>query len=967
MPGKERPRNTRQGGDPAEPVANRDPRDIEEIERLQQRIRELEIRQDERNEETESNSVVWDDGFDGEENPFGRRPPPQARSQNHGDILRSLGVRVEIPKFTGTSQLDEFIDWISTVERVFDLRDIPDNLKVKVVAIKLRKYASLWQDAFLEYHSLMQNNSSVEQFIADFDRLRMRCGVDEDEEQQLVTFVDDTTCEFDTDGEDGVAPQDEQVVYPDQGESLAVQRVLSATVDKTGDDTLWLRNNIFRTKRTTKGNVCIVIIDRGSYDNMVATTMVDRLGLSVQDHPEPYQLTWLKRECLPLMREIKHCIDFLPGASIPNKPAYRMNPKEFEELHRQVTELLAKGLIRESMSPYAVPALLVSKHGGAYHLLDQLHDTKFFSKIDLRSVYQQIRLRPGDEWKTAIKTRDGLYEWMVMPFGLSNAPSTFMGLMNHIFCDFIGRFVVVYFEDILIFSPNIQQHLQYLRDVFIVLKDQKLFANHGKCHFLITEIVFLGYLISGDGIQMDKTKVHAITSSPPPKTLHDVRSFHGLDSFYRGFIRNFSTIVAPITECLKGSSFVWTDEAQQAFDDLKIRVTSALVLALPNFHEVFQVECDASGLANGGVLSQGKRPIAFFSEKLNETRRKYSTYDKEFYAIIQNALSRSHSLLTSIHLQVYGFDVFQHLYIDDLDFASAWKGCPAPPFHKFIKHDGFLFKNNRLCVPRCSLRDAITLEYHQGGLGGHFGRDKTVGLIRDRFYWPNVVKDVSRIVELLNRPWEDVSIDFVLGLPHTQRQKDSIMVVVDRFSKMAHFVPCAKTYNASQVARLYFYEIIRLHALLGTIRNKGIWYYLKPNLPTTGPIMVPQYQKRANQHCKRVVFNEGDLVWIHLHKECFSRGRFGKLQPRGDGPFNVLKRINDNAYKIELPGHYNVFATFNVGDLTRYVPLDDDDVDVVDSRSSPFLDREDDVDPSLATNTFGFLHSDPFDILGANP
>ncbi|GJR24495.1 reverse transcriptase domain-containing protein [Tanacetum coccineum] len=228
MPGRGRPRNTRQGGDPAEQVANRDPRDIKEIERLQQRIRELELQEDERNEETESNSAVWDDGFEGEENPFCRRPPPQARSQNRGDILRSLGVRVEILEFMGTTQPDEFIDWISTVERVFDLRDIPENLKVKVVAIKLRKYACLWwdhvkqkqrqqgksqvetwdmmkkilrakflpinyrQNAFFEYYSLMQNNSSVEQFIADFDRLRMRCGAGEDEEQlqQLWTLDD---------------------------------------------------------------------------------------------------------------------------------------------------------------------------------------------------------------------------------------------------------------------------------------------------------------------------------------------------------------------------------------------------------------------------------------------------------------------------------------------------------------------------------------------------------------------------------------------------------------------------------------------------------------------------------------------------------------------------------------------------------------------------------------------------------
>ena len=225
MVGRGRPRNTRQGDAPVAPVANRDPRDVEEIERLQQRIRELEIQQDDRDEETESEAVVWDDGFDGEENPFGRRPPPQARPENRANDLRSLGLRVEIPNFSGAAQSDEFIDWLSTVERVFDLKDIPDHLKVKVVAIKLCKYASLWwdhvkqkrhqqgksrvetwdkmkkllrakflpinyrQDAFFEYHSLMQNNSSVEQFIADFDRLRMRCGADEDEEQVIARFL----------------------------------------------------------------------------------------------------------------------------------------------------------------------------------------------------------------------------------------------------------------------------------------------------------------------------------------------------------------------------------------------------------------------------------------------------------------------------------------------------------------------------------------------------------------------------------------------------------------------------------------------------------------------------------------------------------------------------------------------------------------------------------------------------------
>ncbi|KAJ0506020.1 putative nucleotidyltransferase, Ribonuclease H [Helianthus annuus] len=257
-----------------------------------------------------------------------------------------------------------------------------------------------------------------------------------------------------------------------------------------------------------------------------------------------------------------------------------MNPKEFNELHHQVTELLEKGLIRESMSPCAVPALLVPKPNGTFRmcvdsrainkitimyrfpiprfddLLDHLHGAKVFSKIDLRSGYHQIRMRPGDQWKTAFKARDGLYEWMVMPFGLSNAPSMFMRLMNHIFKPFIGRCVVVYFVDILVYSSDVACHLLHLRDIFIVLRDQKLYGNGNKCHFMTSEVIFLGYLVSGTGIRMDESKVSAITTWPTPKSLHDVRSFHGIASFYRRFIKNFSSIVTPITECLKNSKFV---------------------------------------------------------------------------------------------------------------------------------------------------------------------------------------------------------------------------------------------------------------------------------------------------------------------------------------------------------------------------------------------------------------------------
>jgi hypothetical protein len=179
-------------------------------------------------------------------------------------------------------------------------------------------------------------------------------------------------------------------------------------------------------------------------------------------------------------------------------------------------------------------------------------------------------MRDGDERKTAFKTRDGLYEWMVMPFILSNAPSTFMRLMNHIFKPFMGQFVVVYFDDILVYSKSQE-----------TLREQKLYVNLKKCHFCTNSLVFLGYVVCKEGIMMDPSKIDAITSWPTPKSLLNIRSFHGLASFYRRFIRGFSTIIAPITECLKGGTFKWTKEAQKSFEILKQKVTGAPVLTLP--------------------------------------------------------------------------------------------------------------------------------------------------------------------------------------------------------------------------------------------------------------------------------------------------------------------------------------------------------------------------------------------------
>jgi hypothetical protein len=228
-------------------------------------------------------------------------------------------------------------------------------------------------------------------------------------------------------------------------------------------------------------------------------------------------------------------------------------------------------------------------------------------------------MKIGDEWKTVFKTKFGLYEWLVVPFGLTNAPSSFMRLMNHVLRAFIGKFVVVYFDDILIYSKTLEEHAEHIKQVLDVLKKEKLFANLEKCTFCTDQVVFLGFVVSGQGIQVDESKVVAIKEWPTPKNVSQVRSFHGLASFYRRFVKDFSTIATPLNELTKkGVVFKWGEPQENAFQELKKRLTEAPLLMLPDFRRTFEVECDASGIGIRGVLMQEGKPVAYFSEKLEE-------------------------------------------------------------------------------------------------------------------------------------------------------------------------------------------------------------------------------------------------------------------------------------------------------------------------------------------------------------
>ncbi|XP_065635613.1 uncharacterized protein LOC136070113 [Quercus suber] len=435
---------------------------------------------------------------------------------------------------------------------------------------------------------------------------------------------------------------------------------------------------------------------------------------------------------LPPIRGIEHQIDFVQGATIPNRPIYRSNLEEIKELQRQVKELLTKGHVRESMSLCAVPVLLVPKKDGTWRvcvdcrainnimikyrhpiprlddMLDELHGSCVFIKTDLKNGYHQIRMKEGDEWKSAFKTKYGLYEWLVMPFGLTNAPSTFMRLMNHTLHAFVGRFVVVYFDDILVYSKNLDEHIDHLHCVLAVLRKEKLYANLKKCSFCMDKVVFLGYVVSAKGIEE-------------------------------------------------------------------------------------------------------KRPIAYFSEKLNGVALNYPTYDKELYALVR------------------ALETWQH-YLWPKEFVIHTD-------HESLKH----------------LK----------------GQDK---LNRRHAKW----------------------MAFIKTFPYVIKYKQvNEMTSLDGEKK------------AEMVKKLH--ESVRKH-----IEKKN-----------------EQYATKANKGRRQVLFELGDWVWVHMRKERFPARRRSKLHPRGDGPFQVLERINDNAYKLDLPSEYNISATFNVSNLS---PFDVGD----DSRTNPF-------------------------------
>jgi hypothetical protein len=401
----------------------------------------------------------------------------------------------------------------------------------------------------------------------------------------------------------------------------------------------------------------IAVIEMGS-DSVSAPTDVSITSPELGALLKEFDDVFATPDALPPHRVYDHAISLEAQHAPINCRPYRYSPFQKDEIERQVAEMIKAGLIVPSMSPYASHVLLVKKKDGEWRfcvdyrrlnsstiknkfplpvvdeLFNELAGAQFFSKLDLRAGYHQIRMRESDEEKTAFKTHSGHFQFRVMPFGLTNAPATFQCLMNSIFSEQIRRCVIVFLDDILVYSRSWLDHLTHLRLVLQTLRSHQLFAKISKCSFAQDSISYFGHIISRTGVATDVENTKAMLAWPTPTSATELRGFLGLTGYYRKFVKGYGILAKPLTNLLTKKGFEWSEQAEIAFQQLKQAMSSTPVLALPDFQTPFTVETDACDTGVGAVLSQIGHPIAYISKALGVNNRKLSVYEKEFLAVM---------------------------------------------------------------------------------------------------------------------------------------------------------------------------------------------------------------------------------------------------------------------------------------------------------------------------------------------
>ncbi len=640
---------------------------------------------------------------------------------------------------------------------------------------------------------------------------------------------------------------------------------------------------------------------------------------------------------LPPHRPYDCAIDLLPGKSPPKGKLYSLSVPEREAMENYISDSLASGFIQPSSSPTGAGFFFVGKKDGSlrpcidyrelnnitvkntYPLplmssaFERLQGASVFTKLDLRNAYHLVRIRKGDEWKTAFNTPRGHFEYLVMPFGLSNSPAVFQALVNDVLRDMVDQFIYVYLDDILIFSSSLQEHVQHVRRVLQRLLENGLFVKAEKCDFHAQSVSFLGYIISSEGMRMDPDKVKAVMDWPSPDSRKALQRFLGFTNFYRQFIRNFSQLAAPLTALTSPrTTFRWSDTAETVFANLKSRFSSAPILVTPDPTRQFVVEVDASEVGVGAVLSQRTSsddkmyPCAFFSHRLSPAERNYDIGNRELLAVklaleewrhwlegsgVPFIVWTDHKNLEYIRSakRLNSRQARWALFFGRFDFVLSYR-----PGSKNIKPDALsrIFDpSERPVTPECILPEkvvisTITWEFetkvktalegvtpppgcppsrlfvpeglrsnvirwgHCSNVACHPGVNRTSCLVKQRFWWPLMARDIHdfvlacsvcatsktsnrppdgllRPLSVPSRPWSHIALDFVTALPPSNGMT-VVLTVVDRFSKAAHFIPLPKLPSAKETAVTVIDHIFRLHGLpMDVVSDRGSQFVSK--------------------------------------------------------------------------------------------------------------------------------------------